>query len=101
MSDEPIVFYASFPSNAIAIRMHGDGGYRITLDVPESEADTMMAFAKMRGKTMVLTAQVQEIEENRTNGKESAKTEDRPRTARRPTDVASSRVQRPTDTEVV
>lgn len=59
---EPIVFYASFPTNATAIRMHGDGGYRITLDISESEGDIMAALAAMRGKTMIVTAQVREPE---------------------------------------
>lgn len=57
---EPIVFYASFPTNATAIRMHGDGGFRITLDIAESESSVMAALAQMRGKTMIITAQVEE-----------------------------------------
>ncbi len=68
--------------------MHGDGGYRITLDVPESEADTMTAFAKMRGKTMVLTAQVHEFKEIQGDERKEARPTTTTRTARRPTDVA-------------
>lgn len=49
MSDEPLTFLASFPNVQSAIRVAGDGGARITLDIPESEMPAIVRLVLLRG----------------------------------------------------
>lgn len=58
MNDEPLTFLASFPNIQTAIRVAGDGGARILLDIPEDELPSIARLLLMRG--MVLRVTVQE-----------------------------------------
>ncbi len=43
---KPITFYAALPDIQGAIKMHGGGdGFRITLDVPQSERDAIVRLS--------------------------------------------------------
>lgn len=57
MSDEPISFTASFPGIASAIRVAGDGGARILLDIPENELPAIARLLLMRGKAIKVTVE--------------------------------------------
>ncbi len=48
-----ITFIASAPSTATFMRVHGDGGLRIMLDIAESEADGIIDdLSRLRGQTL-------------------------------------------------
>ncbi len=51
------VFLASFPLTASAFKAHGDGGYRITLDLPESEARAAALLMGMRRRLLRVTVE--------------------------------------------
>lgn len=59
MTDEgmPIVFLASFPNIQAAIRVAGDGGARILLDIPESEMPAIVRLMLMRGIVLRVTVE--------------------------------------------
>ena len=48
---DEIAFTASLPSSDGAIKVHGDGGLRLTLDVPESQLPLALHMVKMRHTT--------------------------------------------------
>lgn len=60
---EPITFLASFPNIQTAIRVAGDGGARILLDIPEDEMPAIVRLMLMRGKVIRVT-----IEDEATDG---------------------------------
>jgi len=51
-------FLASIPLTATAIRIHGEGGLRLTLDVPESSLPEALALIGMRGETLRVTVKI-------------------------------------------
>lgn len=53
-----IVYHASLPPNAGAIKIHGEGGLRITLDVPESDVSEALKIALMRGELIRVTNEI-------------------------------------------
>ena len=82
MVDAPVSFVASFPNIQTAIRVAGDGGARILLDIPESELPAIARLLLLRGVVLTVTVEVQR---SLTNGS----TETNRRAARSPLDVAS------------
>ena len=95
MSDEAIVrFVASLAAVMHPIKSGRDGA-RITIDVPLSERLEVMKLELMTDMAFEVTIRpvVIRVEEGLSNGGAEADN----RTARRPTEVAGSRVQRPTD----
>lgn len=57
MDNAPICFIASFPNIQSAIRVSGDGGARILLDIPESELPAIARLLLMRGKAISVTVE--------------------------------------------
>ena len=57
MDNAPICFIASFPNIQSAIRVSGDGGARILLDIPESELPAIARLLLMRGKAINVTVE--------------------------------------------
>lgn len=56
MSDDaPVSFVASFPNIQTAIRVAGDGGARILLDIPESELPAIVRLLLLRGQVVRVT----------------------------------------------
>jgi len=60
MSQSQCSFYAIFPSIQSAIRIDGDGGMRIQLDIPESEIGNALDLLSMRQKVLKVTIVVEE-----------------------------------------
>lgn len=61
-ADEPIAFLASFPNIQTAIRVAGDGGARILLDIPESEMPAIVRLMLMRGIVLRVTVEPEATE---------------------------------------
>ena len=57
MVDKPVTFLASFPSIQTAIRVAGDGGARILLDIPEDELPAIARLLLMRGQVLKITVE--------------------------------------------
>ena len=53
--DERATFRAAFPPILSAIRMPGDGGMRIMLDIPESDMAEALNLLKWRHVVLVVT----------------------------------------------
>lgn len=51
-------FYASLPHIGGAIKLHGEGGLRLTLDVSESDVPEALQLALMRGKNLLVTVSI-------------------------------------------
>lgn len=45
-------FIATFPTNQSAISMHGGGGMRIQLDIPENDVPNALALTLWRNRAM-------------------------------------------------
>jgi hypothetical protein len=60
--DEPITFLASFPNIQTAIRVAGDGGARILLDIPESEMPSIVRLMLMRGIVLKVTVEPEKVQ---------------------------------------
>jgi hypothetical protein len=88
--EEPLTFLASIAPLDSAIQVSSHGGARFKIDLPESELPAIVRLLLLRGMTLRFTV---EVEESLTFG--SAETDNR--TKERPTRMARSRVQRPTD----
>jgi hypothetical protein len=106
MSDEPLTFQLLFtiPRMASAYARHPDGGSRMKIDIEESAvaaANAMLDLMVKRPRTIfaavvVVVEEDGKFEEILTNDRE-ARPETDNRTKERPTRMALSRVQRPTD----
>lgn len=59
---EPITFLASFPNIQTAIRVAGDGGARILLDIPEDEMPAIVRLMLMRGQVIRVTVEPEKQE---------------------------------------
>jgi len=55
-----VTFTAVFPAIQAAIRFHGEGGMRITLDIDESQVGEAAALLMWRGKVMKITVEEEE-----------------------------------------
>ncbi len=67
MSDDAVVtFLASFPNIQTAIRVAGDGGARILLDIPESEMPAIVRLMLMRGIVLRVSVERQAEEKPKT-----------------------------------
>lgn len=58
MSDDKIksaTFQATFPGTQSAIAMHGEGGMRIQLDIPENEMAEAASLILWRGRGLTVT----------------------------------------------
>ena len=64
---EAITFLASFPNISSAIRVAGDGGARILLDISEDEMPAIVRLMLMRGKVIKVTVEDIPQEDNGTN----------------------------------
>lgn len=53
--DDPIQFIASFPQTQGAIKFDGNGGARIQLDSPDTEAYQIARCIPLRGKLLKVT----------------------------------------------
>ena len=85
MSAEPVAFLATIRPIQSALSVSGNNdGARLTLDIPETELPAIARLLLMRG--IVLRVTVEEVRESLTNGSPKANS----RTARKPTDLASS-----------
>lgn len=49
---EDISFKATIPSNQTAIQVHGGGGARVTLEIPESEIGNYIRIVQMRDNVL-------------------------------------------------
>lgn len=56
-SDDAITFLASFPNIQTAIRVAGDGGARILLDIAEDELPSIARLLLMRGIVLRVTVE--------------------------------------------
>jgi hypothetical protein len=61
MDDEPITFLASFPNIQTAIRVAGDGGARILLDIAEDELPSIARLLLMRGIVLRVTVEPESV----------------------------------------
>jgi hypothetical protein len=52
---DEVTFRAVFPSTQSAVRVHGSGGMRIQLDIPESEMSRAVELLAWRQKVLVVT----------------------------------------------
>ena len=57
MVEAPVTFLASFPNIQTAIRVAGDGGARILLDIPEDELPAIARLLLMRGMVLKVTVE--------------------------------------------
>jgi len=56
---DTVTFRASFPPILSAIRMAGDGGMRIMLDIPESDMAEAIQLLAWRQKVLVVTVETE------------------------------------------
>lgn len=57
---ERVQFLAIIPSTASAIKIHGDEGWRITLDIDGSQEADVLPLLVMRGRVLRVTIEVEE-----------------------------------------
>lgn len=89
--EDKVTFTASIAPLQSAITVASDGGARVKIDIPESEMPAIVRLMLYRG--MAIRVTVEPVQESSGDG--GPETDNR--TARRPTDMARRRVQRPTD----
>ena len=64
MSDKRVTFKASYPAIQSAIKVDGQGGARIQLDIPESELMNFLPAMAWRGEALQVTIELDdEIEQ--------------------------------------
>ena len=63
--DESATFRASFPPVLSAIRMAGDGGMRIMLDIPESDMPEALNLLMWKGSVLSVTVGPEQKDESR------------------------------------
>lgn len=68
MSDK-CTFLAIIPNLASAINIHGDGGWRIKLDIPQSEEVHALDLLTMREKVLKVTIEIENGESQRNSTK--------------------------------
>jgi hypothetical protein len=57
VSDESATFLCVIPSTVTAIRIHGDEGMRLTLDVDESNLPAALDLLRWRGRLLKVTVE--------------------------------------------
>ena len=57
---KPVTFTASIPPTETAIKIHGDGGARVILDIPEKNLGAFLPALPYRGKIIKVTFAVNE-----------------------------------------
>jgi hypothetical protein len=62
-TQQPVTFPATIPPEATAIKIHGDGGARIMLDVSESDLGAFLPAVAFRGSNISVTFSVRSSEE--------------------------------------
>lgn len=60
-----VTFLAAFPPIQSAIKVCGDGGARIQLDIPESEMDEVMRLMALRGQVLQVTIRLHDNDRDR------------------------------------
>ncbi len=71
----PIDFLGTIPIKDGALQAHGEMGFRVTLDIPESELPAYMRLHLMRGKVIKFRAEAtDEIATPRTRRKKKEET---------------------------
>lgn len=55
---ESVTFLCTFPLIQSAIKVAGDGGMRIQLDIPDSEMNEAVRLLAMRGEVLSVTVQI-------------------------------------------
>lgn len=65
MAKTQITFHAAFPPIQSAIRLDGQGGARIQLDVPESDIQDFIGAMAWRGSVMVVTLTLEDNDDGR------------------------------------
>ncbi len=58
-NDEPLTFLASLPPTDGALKAHGDGGFRLLLDIPDSEAPAFVRLLLYRQMVLRVTVQAE------------------------------------------
>lgn len=58
MSDAPLTFLATIPLTDGALKAHGDGGFRITLDLPDSEAPAYVRLLLCRQQILCVSVAI-------------------------------------------
>ena len=56
---KPVTFRASIPPTETAIKIHGDGGARMILDIAESDLGGFLPALVMRGHVLQVTLEVE------------------------------------------
>lgn len=82
MADEPIVFMASFPPIQSAIKIDGQGGARIQLDIPESEMGNFIGAMMWRGRVIRVTFTLENLTGLDNGNEKQANQEPEKRTAK-------------------
>jgi hypothetical protein len=54
-NDDGVTFRAVIPPMETAIKIHGDGGARMQLDIAEEDIKYFIVALPMRGKTLMVT----------------------------------------------
>ena len=57
-------FLAIVPNIGTAIKIHGDGGWRVQFDIPASEEAKALELLTMRGKVLEVTVKPEKTEKN-------------------------------------
>jgi hypothetical protein len=57
MPDKKVTFPAVIPSIETAVKIHGDGGARLILDIAESDLAAFLPAVVFRGKRLQITIQ--------------------------------------------
>jgi hypothetical protein len=52
---KPVTFQATIPPSETAIKIHGEGGARLQLDISETDLSTFLPALVMRGKQLMVT----------------------------------------------
>ena len=55
VAEHAVTFLATIPPTENAIRIHGEGGARLTLDIAENNMGAFLMVLPLRGKRLVVT----------------------------------------------
>lgn len=84
MTDDAVTFKGYFPPIQSAIKIDGQGGARIQLEIPESEVGNFIKAMTWRGKILVVTMEP-EVLTNLDASEETEANDDAEQTDERPT----------------
>jgi hypothetical protein len=60
LSSAPVTFRATIPPMETAIKIHGEGGARMQLDIAESDLGGFLPALVMRGRVLMVTLTAEE-----------------------------------------